>query len=99
MKAKPGKLDDGTWGAWVQSHDVDVDSVLTLVTKKGKAWDVLVTEIVWRGEKNGDRLTPCRTVDLDGDRTQAAKRGCSCTCEACGHCEHRVAANADGVPF
>lgn len=65
----PGKLPDGTWGAWAR-HDADAGDVFVMVTSTGKTWEVVVSEVIRRGTAKA----LCRVVSLDQSVSRKAAR-------------------------
>lgn len=45
--ATPKKLDNGAWGVCVKDIPIVEGDFLTVVTKAGKQWYAIVTEVVW----------------------------------------------------
>lgn len=65
--ATPAKLQNGTWGARVQSNDVRIGDDVKITTRAGKSWTATVGRVVWSG--NGVTL-----VTTEARSTQRVER-------------------------
>ena len=76
LKGQPLKLNDGSWGAWVEGeHDRDdlPGREVEITTRSGKSWTREVARVLWSGTSSrGDKGA---IVSLAGGESGKRERG------------------------
>lgn len=63
VAASPMKLQDGSWGAWINTSDVIADDFVMIKTRAGKEYLAGVEDVVWQGTtKSGKDGSICDIV-------------------------------------
>jgi len=73
MNATPKKLRDGTWGARVEGERPEPDTIVTIVTLRGKTWNAVIIDVV--SSEGGAHVCRTRSAEPRPARPIAVRFG------------------------